>query len=71
MPLYESQCTKCSKVVEEVRSFEQGVNPRCPDCKSKTMKQIYDGKAPGFLVHGYILGSVRANRGRFQKERRR
>ena len=75
MPLYEHVCNnpECKDFEvskEEIRSFSQGRREKCETCDAK-LDQVFHGKAPGFLIHGYMFTDPRARRGRFQKERRR
>ncbi len=57
MPLYEYKCTKCAKMLEELRSFnKRDEKTQCPECGG-TMKRIISSdvdvvfKGSGFYVN--------------------
>lgn len=52
MPLYEFQCTQCGSVFEIRASFkekEAGLEPECPQCHSKEVKQVL---TTGLFIRG-------------------
>ena len=51
MPLYDFQCEHCGTVFEIRATFkekEAGLEPECPQCQSKEMKQVLTA---GLLIH--------------------
>ncbi len=52
MPFYDYQCMQCNTVFEVRASFkekEAGLEPECPQCHGKEVKQVITG---GLVVHG-------------------
>lgn len=39
MPIYELSCEKCKSVFDELCRFEELSKTKCPNCKSKRVKQ--------------------------------
>lgn len=75
MPLYQHvcknpECKEFDVTKEELRTFAQGRLQNCPECDSD-LDQVFHGKAPGFLIHGYMFTDPRARRGRSKNELRR
>ncbi len=47
MPLYDYECSQCHTVFEMHASFkekEAGLEPECPQCHGKEVKQVITGK---------------------------
>lgn len=49
MPIYEYQCTKCSKQYEKREGFDAPAQQKCPSCKGKAQRVIH---APPIVFKG-------------------
>jgi putative FmdB family regulatory protein len=52
MPLYDYECGQCHTIFEVRASFEEkeaGLEPECPECQCKDVKQVISG---GLVILG-------------------
>jgi putative FmdB family regulatory protein len=65
MPVYEFQCIKCKNEFEEMCSYKDIENIRCPKCKGKSKKKFsvpsIAFKGSGFYKTDSGSGSVSTN----------
>ncbi len=61
MPIYEYECKKCDKIIEELQGFNDPPLTRCKDCKGKLEKLIslssFHLTGTGWYTTDYVKGA--------------